>query len=485
MREAVLIFRKDVRHLWPLVALNILLMGLMAVADAAVTGDPKVFTMLRVVQLPVTLSTIFLIVSLVHQEKLAGDRRYWFTRPIPWRGVLGAKLLFAVAFISAPLFVAQTAALFACGVSPLAHMHTLLRAQMLFFVSPVLEVAAVAAITTGMVQFVWVALLCLMVRIAGIFVVLNPSESLATDWRNFEWFRSDVLALLTLTIAIAILLPLYGGRRVFAARIVTAGGIVVLLLARLLTPWHAGFELARLWSGHAVSPSVAQLVYLPDQSSGPGLPIEVRGVPEGFQVLSERAALRIQSAGRVLTSSWSLYQQVLPPKSSWQQHIPLSNGPARLSADNPGWLSSWTGRDPIDFHATVAFTLLGSPRSVKIPPSLPYRWVPGLGFCRATIEPSGNTIQPDCLTLLDEMPAHAAIRTESDSAQPARGNVPGNVSIGFSPGFSIWCGFGVASSAVPVTPYEVFLDVRQPVAYFERELDIPDVNSGGPRSARP
>src|SRR4051794_20923335 len=98
MQHIMAIFRKDARHLWPLAASVSALLALAAMLDPIYHGgtESPYYEFLPSVALPV--ACCLLVVSLIHQDKLSGDRQYWLTRPYAWIELLAAKLLFIVVF---------------------------------------------------------------------------------------------------------------------------------------------------------------------------------------------------------------------------------------------------------------------------------------------------------------------------------------------------------------------------------------------------
>ncbi len=61
----------------------------------------QVANILRAYLLP--MAWWFLVSLAVYGEPLPGNRQFWITRPYRWTSLLGAKLLFIVAFVSFPL----------------------------------------------------------------------------------------------------------------------------------------------------------------------------------------------------------------------------------------------------------------------------------------------------------------------------------------------------------------------------------------------
>jgi hypothetical protein len=90
MRQALHIFKKDVRHLRIEIALGITLVAAFTyieVSRALWLMDPGTdrTTLLALVVILLPISWWILIGRVVHDEALAGDRQFWITRPYSCR----------------------------------------------------------------------------------------------------------------------------------------------------------------------------------------------------------------------------------------------------------------------------------------------------------------------------------------------------------------------------------------------------------------
>src|SRR5690348_3994597 len=93
MRQALHIFRKDARYLWPEICL------ILALVTVFGWSNPDA------IELLVFTATAYLIARLIHAEALPGDRQFWITRPYRWQSLLGAKLLFVLVFVNLPIML--------------------------------------------------------------------------------------------------------------------------------------------------------------------------------------------------------------------------------------------------------------------------------------------------------------------------------------------------------------------------------------------
>src|ERR1043166_191352 len=98
MRQALHIFRKDIRCLW----WEILVVEALAIGYTFVKSESHDILYVNGL-LP--LAWIYLVVRVILQEPLPGDRQFWITRPYAWRSLLGAKALFVIAVINLPRLI--------------------------------------------------------------------------------------------------------------------------------------------------------------------------------------------------------------------------------------------------------------------------------------------------------------------------------------------------------------------------------------------
>src|SRR5208283_1124517 len=166
MGPALQIFRKDVRHLWPRIA--IVLSVYFLAAWATYWPVAGLGTARNIAGLPTLLAWWYLIATVIHEEALPGNRQYWLTRPFSRRDLLAAKAIFILVFICLPDFCTEVAVLIMRGKSPLGYLPDLLVSQLFGLAKVILPAAALASITGGLVEFAWTTLAAL----AGFYLIL-------------------------------------------------------------------------------------------------------------------------------------------------------------------------------------------------------------------------------------------------------------------------------------------------------------------------
>ena len=302
MRDALRIFRKDVRHLWP----RILLVVAAEMAASWAGSAPAPARNWAVVSLFLRLVRWFVqwyvIIGVVHEESLVGDRQYWLTRPFSPKSLLLAKVLFCFAFINAPILFTDAATLAIRGLSPLAFLPALIAVQ--FFVLALVEVPALAlaSITTGVVRAVWV-FLGSFIGFYLLVMVLTSSRPIDSNWGSLEWVHALAGSGIGIVAAAAVVVVQYA-RRDAALRGVLAVGLVALPLAFWTPGWPLASALQSRVSSETVPDSVAQISFdslrdastaAPVYAGSPGrvslgqkLLVRITGIPEGMAVRSEK-----------------------------------------------------------------------------------------------------------------------------------------------------------------------------------------------------
>lgn len=482
MREALLIFRKDVRHLWPriipVLAVTALL-GWMECQQFALSG-PIWYLWL--------LSAAFLAVSVIQQEALPGHQQYWLTRPYHRGHLLLVKALFLAVFTGLPILTIEAISLWANGISPLRHVPLLLTTTMIFAGASGLIVAALASVTGNLVEFLWgflpsvgAVILCL--------VLADRSEE-AGGWGSLEWSRSAVLGGVGMAAACTVLFLQYSRRKTVVSRCLLGAAILLAAAGPFLGSWHAAWAIESSLSKQQLDASAARLTMDPvgrpalgfaDALYSPGagqaginLPVLLSGIPAGTEVVSERIAARIEAPnGRSWASAWTrkggLYRTtplvdpyVIPGDGPYWEYVNLDDGFYQSVKDTP-----------VHVHTTVALTLLGERQTAPLATRDRNEYQSRDGVCRVDPGPFAKLIV-SCAWL-----GHAPARSYVTAVSIRTGQTFASlISAGSGDPFplngSVWQRGGALFSPPPVT-HEMDLETWQAVAHFDRDLDLPQI----------
>ncbi|HEY2012053.1 MAG TPA: hypothetical protein VGH38_01075 [Bryobacteraceae bacterium] len=377
MSRIFAIFRKDARHLWPHIAIFFLLLALSALLDPTYTDRGTSAYGLLSSLLP--LASWALVISVIHEEKLPGDRQYWLTRPLGWKHLLAAKILFIAAFINLPLLLSHVAVLAAMGIPLPAHFATLLWRQVFFSAFYLLPVAALAAITRSFGQVILTALLVFLPVAFGQGFLLSRFR-LATG--GFDWMLTIAIAIVLACGVAAILLIQYSSRRTGLARI-AAGVSVLASLAVTLA----------FFQQHAAPPApkngAARITLDTDrrQSNPPhanakntvvlDLPVRVDGIPTDAQLMNRQVALWLQGPGihsRMIYAETGLHNVAMG--RGWQILI-LDRGIFEAARNVP-----------VNLSGSLDLTVFGNMQALPLPKQHDVV-VPRLGVCSPATEHRG------------------------------------------------------------------------------------------------
>ncbi len=243
----------------------------------------------------------------VHDEALPGDRQFWITRPYSRRSLLGAKILFVLAFINLPMFLADLVIVRAYGLPLGPALPGMLWSQVLLTFVFLLPVFVLSALTSGFVQLI-VAILapCTIALLFAMFrpgIVLFRSVDILDGFAGgyvggnagqYEWVKSYFAFLIISAAGSAILLWQYRRRGTTLARCFAVATAILLVLGIGRIPWTAEFKIQSLLTKDRVDLSAAHADYdltnklLPrvihwnwTEQRGVELPLQITGLPPG------------------------------------------------------------------------------------------------------------------------------------------------------------------------------------------------------------
>lgn len=314
MRQALHIFRKDVRFLWPHIMTVI---GLTAVMTWGFTWD-RPWSGIESLKV---LSWWYLIAAAIYKEAPTGDRQFWITRPYDWKSLAAAKLLLIITFIIVPQFLSDVTVMAAHGLSPTA--SSLLLRQLVSTGLWVLPAAAIATVTQYAGQ------MGLTILATGLVVGVAVAFGFKVDHSSVEWMRTTLVVTILAGVGAAVLVWQYGQRRTAAARTALVATAVV-CLACLLTP-PIGAAIALLADLPAPQPipqaHLCATCTAPDaQKISDRYPIRIEGLPEGMSAEPELLKVKIDgwsSGWLVCGSPW------IAPDPRWVDSaldLALANG---------------------------------------------------------------------------------------------------------------------------------------------------------------
>lgn len=397
MRQALHIFKKDVRHLRLEIILALTVTAVFTFI-AARRGfwfdDPGanrgVGWMMAQVLLP--LAWWILIARVVHAEALPGDRQFWITRPYEWRSLLGAKLLFIAAFVNLPLLVADAIIIRAYGFAPAAEISGLLWTQILFSAAFLLPVAALCAVSTGFVQLLSGTFILFVVVLAWNTAV--PALTIGGTWGALDWITVYCAILVALLAASIILIWQYAKRETWAGRSIAGAAAVAVLAGGALIPWTSAFAIQSRLSKRRVDGASMRVVFDSDRKwlaragveGNDGrveieLPLRITGMPAGMDAKALGLVMAIESPDGAV---WHA------PGRPWMQ-VSSDRDLLSLRANVDGSVYRRVKDRAVKLRGTLYFALYGNRRTTRIPFGSRSVPVPSLGLCSAIRATPGDS----------------------------------------------------------------------------------------------
>jgi hypothetical protein len=234
--QIIHIFRKDIRRHWREIALSL------ATLAAFAWNEPSLWGPQRLDEYPgrlifsrwftpmVLIGWFLLIVRVVHEEVLAGDRQFWVTRPYDWKKLLTAKALFLVVFVNVPLFIAQMVLLSRAGFRPTGYLTGLLYLQLLWILTLILPLITLATVTSsfGQAALVAIGILLGMIGVAALFSVATIQRLTTANWIPV-WLPSTI-KVCAYAVIVFVLVWQYARRRTQQSRLLLIAAAAAVLV---------------------------------------------------------------------------------------------------------------------------------------------------------------------------------------------------------------------------------------------------------------
>ena len=298
MKQALHIFKKDSRYLWPEVSLLLALIS----TFAWLAGRP----LSEWIEILIVIAAAYVIARAIHAEAIPGDNQFWLTRPYERKSLFGAKLLFILAYISLPVFTAQSLILKANGFSLFASLPGLLWSQLLMLLGLWLPTAALAALTAGIVPFIFstLSLVALGFVIQEIMMVPPSFAAVRGLLVPVQWVWDTMAVFFLVAIVVPVFYLQYKRRRTLFSRVFAIAATILGAAAYLYVPWPAALAIETEMPKRAIFGSPIHVAL--DLNSKPSLemkehgtvvwlhlPLAVTGVREGVDVRAEALSIAV------------------------------------------------------------------------------------------------------------------------------------------------------------------------------------------------
>ena len=316
------IFRKDIRHLRPELALYAALLIAFSLATprtwegAALFGTMlKLFTTL--LSILILLMMLVLIARAIQDESLVGDQQFWITRPYPWTSLLAAKLLFIVVGVVLPFVAMQWSLLLQAGLNPLTSIPDLLLSLVSFVVIVWLPLMAISALTSSLGRA--------LMSLAAVWLIVFGAVATLDSWagpRMTSPFVSTTFPILFGALLIGLLLYQYASRNTPRASfaLLAIAGLFIVLMGGFVNEYFSGPVNALVRYHYPVSANAAERLTF-DASSrayqdqtvrqraqrsyiSVVLPVHLEGLDPSARLHDAHASFTIDAPGYRYTSPW-------------------------------------------------------------------------------------------------------------------------------------------------------------------------------------
>ena len=236
MRQAFHILKKDIRHLWIEICVSLAAMILVTYFEWRQSlpnhSSEWYFDVLPLLLL--VLCWWLMVVRLIQDEALVGDRQFWITRPYVWYKLAAAKVLFIISWIALPLVLSQIFLPIFDGWPVRAHVWEILGISTGNMLVLILPCVVVAALTRTIPQWM-MGIVVLILTIVG-FTALDeyvPNSHISTGRDMSE----NLQIILFILFAVSGLTILYYRRKRTLATIAFALALLSIPAVMIATPY--------------------------------------------------------------------------------------------------------------------------------------------------------------------------------------------------------------------------------------------------------
>ncbi len=458
MRQALHIFKKDVRYLRWEIAIFVTLSAFFAWVQLSAS-----------VRMPypeiLLFGSAYLVARSVHAEAIPGDTQFWITRPYRWTSLLLAKLLFIVVAVNVPVFLLRLALLVGAGFPLGANLPGLLFSQALIVMLNIVPFTALAAVTSSLAGMV---LAVLVVYLAPLVMTKASEPDLLAVWQ-MQWIRNSAGVVIFLAIVSWSLVKQYRDRATLYSRIAGTLAVVVGFAAYLYLPLPFERDLQTVFSSQPSESAAVQIRIDPDRKSAGtpsglvppnvgadyfrlSLPIEVSGVAEGREVRIDSFDISFEGASeRRAFHPWVLNESTTPDN--------YFNGNIYVDAS---FFHSQRAQ-PVTIKGTVFGTLFGNPEEHRVRIQVleaPTNVIPGL-----QVYARGSLVRLRSAFRWPRKLIYVRNGNRTDASRKVISYSPFPGEIRFNP---------IEEEAIggPLVSSEVTVITKEPLAHFRRDMEF-------------
>ena len=387
MNQTLHIFKKDTRHLYPEILLNIAAMIAFACSAPlqwnfhAGRSSPSLVLVPVLLRAVLPISWLVVISRLVHDESLVGDRQFWISRPYRWQALLAAKVLFLLVFLSLPFLLMQIYLLQHAGLDISACVADLLLYQLRLAAIFFIPFFTIAAVTSTFARLTLTLLLGFLYLGALLAIGVH-----FTDRRLFPQSLTVFGFVLFTLVLLSLIVVQYAARKTRAVRIALLALPMLLLVLGLVAPMklliHDAYpalpkSVRPKWSINTEprsdeSASTRSSTTPVEDQVLVKLPLHEDNPPTGESFKVNAVAASIEAPGYRWSSAFLVSGDV---ERSGPQHDPS------ITVMIPTRVAERIRTTPVDLHLQLASTFYKAGTADLTHASAPTFQAPGHGLC--------------------------------------------------------------------------------------------------------
>jgi hypothetical protein len=368
VRQALHIIRKDASYLRNEICL---LVGLAIVFVLAAIHIANALW----AELLLAVAATYLIARLIHAEAIPGDKQFWITRPYKWTSLLAAKLLGLVVFVHVPILMARLCVVLATGFPLQDTVAPLLWSQLLMFIGATVPIAALAAVTTGIVPFTFAGLILIAIAFGIDSSIMPPSlPSVRLLLSAMQWVWNSIAVLTFIAFGIPVLYIQYRKRWTFVSRCIIVCVAALGAAAYVYVPWPVAAAIEGTISAPRFDIGAVQVKFEPgakrffemgmSRRSGVQIdvPIAIRGIADDVEVIADGVLLTFQAADGTTWTTGPYKSPALAKQSPGPGATVLN-----ANVDVPAAFFDRSKQQRVRLTGSLYITAFGNPRATTIP----------------------------------------------------------------------------------------------------------------------
>jgi hypothetical protein len=362
--------------------------------------------------------------------------------------------------VSLPLLVAQGAIVILAGLPLSAHIAGLLWEQALVFLSLLLPMMVMGALTRSLVQF---APLAIVVALAAAFMSSLPYFRLYhPPAAPLAWIPISLMIVVATVVAACVLALSYARRRMAPSRGLAVGGACATIGIVMFMPWQTVAAIQQRVTDPlpqvsvALAPATPRIAVAGATNRGVQFELNVQGLHPGQRVTCEADTIDIEA------SNGRTFHSAFVSNAPW-----VAERTCPIGMLVPADFLDASARGGARVRAALYVSVYEVGRANALRVGEGRRFVPGLGFCAATTDVNGTHV--DCRT------AFQPHRVDADPHGSFEPNIPG---LSYSPFPADLRIYPVEDRLFYFPPHneQPTITTRTAIAHLKLDLDVPDVH---------